>query len=201
MSAGIVHIVDDDEAVRDALSFLLKGHGLDARTYDSAEAFLAGAGLDARGAILLDVRMGEISGLELFDRLRAAHSPTPVIFLTSHADVPIAVGAIKAGAFDFLEKPCDDAALVELVQRAHQENERRSRRAELSLALQERLASLSDREKEVMELIARGGANKAIAHQLDIAVRTVEVDRSKVFEKMRVRTAAELATLLATRED
>jgi two-component system response regulator DctR len=200
MNGATVHIVDDDEAVRDALAFLLKGHGLVAMTYESAEDFLADATLQAKGVILLDVRMGGMSGLELFDQLRAAQSRTPVIFLTGHADVPIAVGAIKSGAFDFLEKPCDDAALVALVERALQENARRCKRAEVTLAHQERLASLSAREKEVMELIAQGAPNKTIAHQLDIAVRTVEVHRARVFEKMGVRTAAELATLLATHD-
>jgi two-component system response regulator DctR len=200
MNGATVHIVDDDEAVRDALSFLLEGHGLAAKTYRSAEEFLGRAGLQATGVILLDVRMGEMSGLELFDQLRAAQSRTPVIFLTGHADVPIAVGAIKSGAFDFLEKPCDHAALVALVDRALQENARRCKRAELALLQQERLASLSAREREVMELIAHGAANKAIAHQLNIAVRTVEVHRARVFEKMGVRTAAELATLVARSE-
>jgi two-component system response regulator DctR len=200
MTGDIVHIVDDDAAVRDALAFLLKGHGLATRTYESAEDFLSGAGLQAKGVILLDVRMGGMSGLELFDQLRGAQSRTPVIFLTGHADVPIAVGAIKSGAFDFLEKPCDDAALVALVERALEEGTRRCKRAEVALARQERLASLSAREREVMELIAQGAPNKTIAHQLDIAVRTVEVHRARVFEKMGVRTAAELATLLATQE-
>ncbi len=199
MTAAI-HVVDDDEAVRDALAFLLKGRGLDARTYGSAEDFLARATLQAAGVILLDVRMGAMSGLELFDQLRAAHSRTPVIFLTGHADVPIAVSAIKSGAFDFLEKPCDEAALVELVQRALDENARRRKRAEAALARQERLANLSAREREVMELIAHGTPNKTIAHQLQIAVRTVEAHRARVFEKMGVRTAAELATMLATAE-
>jgi two-component system response regulator DctR len=198
MSGATVHIVDDDAAVRDALAFLLTGHGLEARTYESAEAFLDGATLQARGVILLDVRMGGMSGLELFDQLRVAQSRTPVIFLTGHADVPIAVGAIKSGAFDFLEKPCDDAALVALVERALEENDRRCKRAEAALAQQERLATLSARETEVMALIAQGAPNKTIAHQLNIAVRTVEVHRARVFEKMAVRTAAELATLLAT---
>jgi len=197
MTGAAIHIVDDDEAVRDALAWLLKGHKLDVRAYGSAEDFVARGTLNAAGVILLDVRMGAMSGLELFDLLRDAHSRTPVIFLTGHADVPIAVGAIKSGAFDFLEKPCDEAALVPLIERALEEDSRRRKQAEAALAKHERIASLSAREREAMDLIAHGASNKAIAHQLQIAVRTVEVHRARVFEKMGVRTAAELATLLA----
>jgi two-component system response regulator DctR len=189
-------VVDDDAAIRDSLAWLLGSRGLATRTWPSAEAFLAGHDPAQPGCLVLDVRMGGMSGVELFDALRAAGSALPVIFLTGHGDVPLAVAALKKGAFDFVEKPFNDNQLVDLVIAALRQDEARrsARAAEASLAA--RLEQLSDREREVMALVLKGLPNKAIADDLGLAVRTVEVHRARVFEKMGVRSAVELAGIL-----
>jgi len=190
------HVVDDDAAIRDALAWLLASRGVAARTWGSAEAFLEGWRPEMRGCLVLDVRMGGMSGIELFDRLQALGCGLPVLFLTGHGDVPLAVSALKKGAFDFVEKPFNDNQLVDRVLEAIRQGEawRQEREAEAGIA--RRLRQLTAREREVMERVARGEPNKAIADGLDIALRTVEVHRSRVFEKMGVRSAVELARLL-----
>lgn len=191
-----VHVVDDDGAIRDALAWLLGSRGLATRTWPSAEAFLAGHDPGRAGCLVLDIRMDGMSGVELFDALRAAGSTMPVIFLTGHGDVPLAVAALKKGAFDFVEKPFNDNQLVDLVIEAlRQDQARRSERA-AGAGVASRLESLSAREREVMEGVLRGEPNKAIAEALGLAVRTVEVHRSRLFEKMGVRSAVELAQVL-----
>ena len=191
------HVVDDDAAIRDALSWLLASRGVPARTWASAEAFLAGWQAEMRGCLVLDVRMGGMSGIELFDRLQALGCGLPVLFLTGHGDVPLAVSALKKGAFDFVEKPFNDNQLVDRVLEAIRQGEQRRQEREAAEGISARLAQLTSREREVMERVARGDPNKAIADELDIALRTVEVHRSRVFEKMSVRSAVELARLLA----
>jgi two-component system response regulator DctR len=197
-----VHIIDDDEAIRDSLTWLMSSCGLPSRSYVSAEAFLAeallaGGGLRAEGVVVLDIRMGCMSGLELFDRFRAEGARLPVIFLTGHGDVPMAVEAIKAGAYDFVEKPCDDQAFVALIRRALAEDQRRRAEDSVWSAHMARLRSLSEREREVMERLVQGKLNKVIAAELGVAVRTVEVHRARVLAKMGVRTAVELAAIIA----
>jgi two-component system response regulator DctR len=194
---GIVHVVDDDDAIRDALSWLLRSRGVAARTWPSAEAFLAEWAEGMSGCLVLDVRMDGMSGVELFDRLLARGSRLPVIFLTGHGDVPLAVGALKKGAFDFVEKPFNDNDLVDriLAARSHDALQRRKLETEATVAA--RRAALSPRERQVMERVLAGDYNKTIAETLGIAVRTVEVHRARIFEKMGVRSAVELAQLLA----
>ncbi|MBI5066895.1 MAG: response regulator transcription factor [Deltaproteobacteria bacterium] len=192
-----VHVVDDDAAIRDALAWLLASRGVAARTWDSAEAFLGGWSPELRGCLVLDVRMGGMSGIELFDRLQALGSGLPVLFLTGHGDVPLAVSALKKGAFDFVEKPFNDNQLVDRVLEAMRQDDARRQEREAEAGIASRLAQLTAREREVMERVARGDPNKAIADELAIALRTVEVHRSRVFEKMGVRSAVELARLLA----
>ncbi len=196
MSQATVHVVDDDGAIRDALAWLLGSRGLSTSTWPSAEAFLAGHDPSQPGCLVLDIRMEGMSGIELFDALRAGASPLPVIFLTGHGDVPLAVNALKKGAFDFVEKPFNDNQLVDLVIEAlrHDQSRRGERAAEASLAA--RLGQLTAREREVMEWVLRGAPNKAIADQLGLAMRTVEVHRARLFEKMGVRSAVELAQVL-----
>lgn len=191
-----VHIIDDDEAIRDALSFLFASRGLQARGWPSGEAFLAALPLPDCGCIVLDVRMAGLSGLDTFDRLRGLGCPAPVIFLTGHADVPIAVRALKAGAFDFVEKPFNDNAIVDLVLTAIESHA--ARRAEIGARedVTRRLATLSLREQEVLRLMLQGRLNKQIADALGIAMRTVELHRSRLIAKMGVRNAVELAALL-----
>lgn len=197
-SKPAVHLVDDEASVRDALSFLLQSHGLPVHAYASGPEFLAE--LDAnglRGCIVLDVRMEPMSGLQVFDELLERHTLLPVLFLSGHGDIPMAVDALQKGAFDFLEKPFNGDALVSRVQRAlAQEAVHHSQHAE-HLHEADRLASLSERERAVMHLVAAGKLNKVIADELCVSVRTVEVHRARVFAKLGVRSSAELATLLA----
>jgi len=196
MSCPTTHIVDDDPAVRDALQWLLKSRGVQSQTWDSAEDFLSFASRELYGCLLLDVRMPGMSGIELFDRLRALNCRLPVIFLTGHGDVPMAVQALKDGAFDFIEKPYDDNALVDKVLAAFEHDVKRCAREGSILHVQQRLGQLTQREQEVMHRILAGKLNKVIADELGIAMRTVEVHRSHIFEKMQVRSAVELSQVL-----
>ncbi|HWP20146.1 MAG TPA: response regulator [Burkholderiaceae bacterium] len=205
-SIPTVYIVDDEDVLRDALAWLLRSRRLLSEAYASAEAFEAM--LDARGGtdgmprdpccLLLDVRMPGMSGLALFDRLveRRLIEVMPVIFLTGHADVPTAVAAVKRGAFDFVEKPFSDNALVDRVEQALAQSAQVLERQRERQSIQRRLAELTDRERDVMRLVVEGRPNKLIADELDISVRTVEVHRARVFEKMEVKSAVELANLL-----
>jgi len=197
MSSAVAHIVDDDLAVRDALQWLLQSRGVQSRTWETAEAFLAVADGALNGCLLLDVRMPGMSGIELFDRMKPLNCRLPVIFLTGHGDVPMAVQALKDGAFDFVEKPYDDNALVDKVLSAFAHDEKRGARDSAVLLVRSRLAQLTHREQQVMSLILAGKLNKVIADELSIAMRTVEVHRSHIFEKMQVRSAVELSQALA----
>ena len=195
----MLHIIDDEEVIRDSLLWLAKSRGIAAAAYDSGKAFLAAQdNLPRTGpqgqCLLLDVRMPDISGIALFDLL-AARGQTqqfPVIFLTGHGDVPMAVDALKRGAFDFFEKPFNDNKLMDRVQEALLASEQ----ASASVAIHTRLAALSTREREVLDLILEGKMNKVIADKLGISMRTVEVHRAHIFDKMNVKTAVELARLL-----
>ena len=192
--------------MRDALAWLLRSRRLLSEGFGHAEAFeaylatrdLAGGWPDAPSCLLLDVRMPGTSGLVLFERLieRGLTSALPVIFLTGHGDVPTAVAAVKRGAFDFVEKPFSDNALVDRVLQALEASGQAILQRRGRLAVQRALADLTDREREVMERVIAGQANKLIADELDISVRTVEVHRARMFEKMNVRSAVELANLL-----
>ncbi|KAB2843291.1 MAG: response regulator transcription factor [Burkholderiales bacterium] len=193
-------IVDDDDAIRDALAWLLKSRGVPSRSWPSGEAFLADYRPEMRGCLILDVRMGGMSGTELYEELLARQCPMPVIFLTGHGDIPLAVGALKKGAFDFVEKPFNDNELVDRVQRALETDAAREAARASSAEIEARGAQLTSREREVMELIVAGLYNKVIADRLGIAVRTVEVHRARVFEKMGVRSAVELVQLLKSAE-
>jgi two-component system response regulator DctR len=194
-----VHVVDDDDAIRDALSWLLRSRGVPARSWPSAEAFLAEYSDDMRGCLVLDVRMEGMSGVELFDHLLAKGTRMPVIFLTGHGDVPLAVTALKKGAFDFVEKPFNDNDLVDRVVAAVRHDEALREQARSAATVAARLAELTPRERQVMERVLAGDYNKTIADALGIAVRTVEVHRARIFEKMGVRSAVELAQLLAAK--
>ena len=203
-----VFIVDDDASVRDAMAWLLRSRRLMSESYSSADAFekmlkekFPGQQTPVptqAGCILLDVRMPGQSGLALFETLidnGLAHT-WPVIFLTGHADVPTAVDSVKRGAFDFCEKPFSDNALVDRVEQALALSQERLTVHQQSAGLVSRLDELTERERDVMRLVVAGLPNKIIADQLDISVRTVEVHRSRVFEKMEVKSAVELANLL-----
>jgi len=208
-SDATVHIVDDDAIVREGMAWLLRTRRLLSTSFDSAESFLSA--LDAQqagwaphrvpgsvGCILLDVRMPGMSGLALFEQLleRGIAQVWPVIFLTGHADVPTAVDSVKRGAFDFCEKPFSDNALVDRIEQALALSHDRLAERQRHQQLQQRLSELTDRERDVMGLVVEGLPNKLIADQLDISVRTVEVHRARVFDKMEVKSAVELANLL-----
>ncbi len=193
----MLHIVDDEEVIRDALTFLARSRGITARSYATALAFVeqAGGAFDPQGdCVLLDVRMPDINGIAVFDQLsqRGLTARLPVIFLTGHGDVPMAVDALKRGAFDFFEKPFNDNQLMDRVSQALIASQQAGAKA----VVQDRLASLSAREREVLELILAGKMNKVIADKLNISMRTVEVHRSNIFDKMQVKSAVELAGLL-----
>ncbi|WP_028602870.1 response regulator transcription factor [Ottowia thiooxydans] len=206
LSDATVYIIDDDAIVREAMAWLLRSRRLLSESFDSAEAFermlddptRGTSRLTHPGCVLLDVRMPGMSGLALFDRLaeRGISKVWPVIFLTGHADVPTAVDAVKRGAFDFCEKPFSDNGLVDRVEQALAESAERVAHFVERKAVQARVAELTEREQGVMRLVANGRPNKLIADELGISVRTVEVHRARVFEKMDVKSAVELANSL-----
>lgn len=198
-----VYLVDDEVAVRDALTFLLTSHGLKVIPLDGGPALLQWVeqGEPLRGCILLDVRMEPLSGLQVHDELVARGVQTPVIFLTGHGDIRMAVGALKKGAFDFVEKPFGDAALVERIRDALQADAQQRARLAEGDARGAQLAGLTQREQDVMHRVAAGKLNKVIADDMHVSMRTVEVYRARVFAKLGVRSAAELATLLARMQD
>ncbi|WP_322994848.1 response regulator transcription factor [Castellaniella sp.] len=195
----MLHIVDDEEAIRDSLIWLAESRQIHAAGYDGAQPFLDMLGTDYAfnpegDCLLLDMRMPDMSGALLFDTLaaRGLTQRMPVIFLTGHGDVPMAVDSLKRGAFDFFEKPFNDNKLIDRVEEALQA----SLKAGDQALVQTRLASLSSREREVMDLILEGRMNKVIADMMGISMRTVEVHRAHILSKMQVRTAVELARLL-----
>ena len=192
------YIVDDDEAVRDSLSWLLQSRGVASLTYASAEAFLEAWEPSLAGCILLDIRMEDMSGTELFERLLERGCSLPVIFLTGHGDVPMAVSTLKTGAFDFFEKPCNDNELVDRVIEALKLDAARCAAAASADSINALVNRLTTRERQVMALVLAGKLNKLIADELQISVRTVEVHRSSLLDKMGVRSAVELAQKLAT---
>lgn len=197
MTSPLVHLVDDDAAIRDALVWLLQSRGIAARAWPSAEAFLADYSENMSGCLVLDIRMTGMTGAKLFEALLGRGCILPTLFLTGHGDVPLAVKMLKLGAFDFLEKPCNDEEFLGRIEEAlHRDRKKRSHAAGRQ-QVEARLATLTEREREVMACILAGKLNKVIADDLQIAMRTVEVHRARIFEKMCVRSAVELAQLLA----
>ncbi|MBS1160325.1 MAG: regulatory protein, LuxR:Response regulator receiver [Proteobacteria bacterium] len=196
MRLSQAHLVDDDEAIRDALGWLLKSLGIPYTTYASAESFLAAWNPGLAGCLVLDMRMSGMSGLDCFDRLRELKSTLPVIFLTGHGDVPLAVATLKKGAFDFFEKPFNDNDLASRIQEAMAHDARQRAANATADSLNARLSSLTTRERQIMELVLAGKFNKVIADELHISMRTVEVHRANLFDKMQVKTAVELANLM-----
>lgn len=198
MSAPQAYLVDDDEAIRDALAWLLQSRGIPCSTYDSAENFLAAWQPELPGCIVLDMRMSGMSGLDCFDQLRERGLSQPVIFLTGHGDVPLAVATLKKGAFDFFEKPFNDNELATRIEEAIALDTRQRAANAAVDNVKTRLSSLTTRERQIMELVLAGKFNKVIADELNISMRTVEVHRANLFDKMQVKTAVELANLLKT---
>jgi two-component system response regulator FixJ len=190
-----VHIalIDDDEAVLDSLALFLKRKGITVTPFVSADAFLAtGEGIKGYGAIVADVRMPGLSGVDLIRRLQADNITTPVILITGHGDVDMAVAAIKLGAFDFIEKPFDEERLLESIRSAVAQGRRREDASAETRELRARVDSLSERQRQVMELAASGLSNKEIGARLGISPRTVEIHRAWMMERMGARNLAEL---------
>jgi len=194
-SDGVVHVIDDDQAVRQSLAFLLGTMNVAVRTYESAVAFLDALPNVEPGCIISDVRMPEVDGLELLRRMRNLDSNMPVIMITGHGDVPLAVEAMKAGAVDFLEKPFDDEVVLAAVRSALDQQRKDSRREAERSETQHRLASLSERERQVLDGLVAGHPNKTIAYDLGISPRTVEIYRANVMTKMSAASLSELVRM------
>lgn len=196
--SATVFVVDDDEAIRDSIGWLLSARKMAWQGFPSAEDFLAHCDSEhpLAGCLLLDIRMGGMSGLQLFDLLSERGCTLPTLFLTGHGDVPMAVAALKKGAFDFVEKPFNADELIQRLQQALEKDASQRNARAGAASVQGRLTQLSVRERQVMDCILAGKLNKVIADELGISMRTVEVHRARVFDKMAVRTAVELAQLL-----
>ena len=194
-----VFVVDDDDAVRESIAFLLGSVSIRCETFASAESFLENYDATRRGCLVLDVRMPGMSGIQLHQRMREKRLTIPVIILTAHSDVPMAVETMKNGAFDLIEKPCNDQVLLERIQEAIKKDADLWLDERLLKQAEERLIRLSPREKEVMGYVVAGYLNKQIAEMMDVSIKTVEVHRSRVMQKMEAPSLADLvrmATLL-----
>jgi two-component system response regulator FixJ len=191
----VVHVVDDDAAVRDSLAFALDTADLRTRTYESAIELLERLDELEPGCIVTDVRMPDMNGIELVRRLKSRKAPHPIIVITGHADVPLAIEAMKAGVIDFLEKPFDDEVLIASVKRALEVGSETEEEDADRAAVQRRLEILTTREREVLEGLVAGHANKVIAYDLGISPRTVEVYRANVMTKMEARSLSELVRM------
>lgn len=187
-----VLLVDDDPDVRDAAALLLSTSGYEVEAFDSAETLLERVRPVDRGCLVLDVRLPEMSGLALQRALHERGIRLPIVFISGHGDIPMAVEAVNAGALDFLEKPFDENALLERIERALQVDREQAGHTQAVALIEQRLESLTPREREVMEEILRGKLNKVIAADLDLSIRTVEVHRARVLEKLHVRNGSEL---------
>ncbi|MEZ0170119.1 response regulator FixJ [Microvirga sp. TS319] len=194
-SEAIVHVVDDDLAVRQSLSFLLASDGLPVRLHESASAFLDSVKIASDGCIVTDVRMPGIDGIEFLRRLKGHGFTLPVIVMTGHADVPLAVEAMKEGAIDFIEKPFDDELLLAAVRAALRRQEKQAHQDAQTAEVRTRVEALSERESQVLEGLVAGKANKVIAYDLGISPRTVEIYRANVMTKMQASSLSELVRM------
>lgn len=195
-----VYIVDDDEAVRDSLRWLLEANSYRVRAYASAEAFLTDYNEEHVGVLIVDVRMPGMSGLQLQEELIARRSPMPVVFITGHGDVPMAVTTMKKGAVDFLEKPFDEADLREIVSRMFEQAAVNFKKMRAQRQHEAMLSRLTAREQQVLERIVAGRLNKQIADDLGISIKTVEAHRANIMEKLQVTTVADLMKVALTSE-
>jgi two-component system, LuxR family, response regulator FixJ len=194
-SSGMVHVIDDDEALRESLLFLLNAAKFRVRAYESAEAFLDAMEHAEPGCIITDVRMSGITGLELIRRLKTSHAAFPVIVISGHADVPLAVEAMKLGAIEFLEKPFEEGALISAVLAALNRHAQDSKRDLERSTIEERLAALSQRQRQVLLGLVAGHPNKTIAFDLGISPRTVEIYRANVMTKMQAKSLSDLVRM------
>jgi len=189
---GTVYVVDDDEGVRDSLQWLLEGKDYRVRCYDSAETFLSRYDPREVACLIVDIRMGGMTGLELQDRLVERKSPLPIVFITGHGDVPMAVDTMKKGAMDFIQKPFQEEALLNLVERMLDQAKEAFSEHQHSASRDALLAKLTSREAQVLERIVAGRLNKQIADDLGISIKTVEAHRANIMEKLNANTVADL---------
>lgn len=196
MSKPVVHVIDDDEAMRESLAFLLETSGLAPRTYESAAAFLDQLDPSQPGVIVTDVRMPEMNGLELVRRLKSRDVGLPIVMITGHGDVPLAVEAMKAGVVDFLEKPFEEDSLLAAIRAAMADGAKADEDHAERERMKQVLESLSPREHEVLDGVVEGKLNKVIAHELGISPRTVEVYRANVMSKTGARGLSELVRMV-----
>ena len=196
MKEPTVDVVDDDEAVRDSIKELVESVDLRAETFSSAQSFLESYITDQPGCLVLDVRMAKMSGLALQARLREMGATLPIIFVSGHGDINMAVGALKAGAVDFIQKPYHEQSLLESIHSALELDVQNRNKSQKKGTLEQHVAVLTPREREVMELLLQGHANKAIADRLGVSPRTVEVHRLHVLEKYKVKSVMQLMHLL-----
>ena len=192
---GTVYVVDDDEGVRDSLQWLLEGKDYRVRCFDSAETFLSRYDAREVACLIVDIRMGGMTGLELQDRLLERKSPLPIVFITGHGDVPMAVDTMKKGAMDFIQKPFQEGALVDLVERMLTQAREAFSDHQQSASRDALLAKLTSREAQVLERIVAGRLNKQIADDLGISIKTVEAHRANIMEKLNANTVADLLKL------
>ena len=196
-----VYVVEDDEAVRDSLELLLKSDGKPVKTYESATAFLKDYSDKMAGCIVLDIRMPGMDGMELQKKLNEKHSILPIIFVTGHGDVPMAVDAMKEGAVDFIQKPYREKALLEKIEAALTEDLEQRKALDEKQEIIRRIKSLTPREHEIMDRMIAGQANKVIAIELEISQRTVEIHRSRVMHKMGTHSLAHLVRMVLSVKD
>lgn len=196
-----VFIVDDDQGVRESIKILMRSIGVESETFPSADAFLKAHSPDQSGCLVLDVRMPGMSGLELQEQLVSSGSTLPIIFVSAHGDVPMAVEAVKAGALDFVQKPFRDQELIDKIQDAFAENARVREKLRDRSRITERIASLTPREHEVMEMVVEGHANKVIAIDLGLSQRTVEIHRARVMKKMEADSVSRLVQFVMRSRD
>ncbi len=195
-TSPIVFVVDDDDAVRDSLMDLVDSVGLNARAFASAKEFLDDFDASIPGCLVLDIRMPGMSGLDLQDRLVELGSKLPIVFITGHGDIPMAVRAVQRGAIDFIQKPFRDQELLDKVNQALKISSQKLKVHEAQQEIEERIAALTGRERQVMEMIVSGKANKVIALDLGLSQRTVELHRARVMEKMSARSLADLVRMV-----
>ncbi len=192
---SIVYIVDDDQAIRHAMGLLLKSVGLQHQVFESADDFLEHHTGNNDGCLVLDIRMPGLSGLELQQKLTEMGSALPIIFITGHGDIPMAVDAMQKGAFDFIQKPFRDQELLDRISEALSTARKREAEREHKLKVQDRIATLTKREHEVLDLVVTGKPNKIIAHELGVSQRTIEIHRARVMDKMRAKSLAQLVRM------
>lgn len=193
---AVIHVVDDDKAMCESMRWLIESVGFNVRTYPGAKQFLESYQDEHTGCLLLDVRMPEMSGLELQEQLNKHHIHLPIIFVTGHGDVPMAVRAMKSGALEFLNKPFNDQELLDSINRAIEIDQERRKNQVQHNQITERLEKLTTRERQVLKLLIQGKLNKMVAAELDLSIKTIELHRSNIMRKLKSRSLAQIISMI-----